>query len=356
MLFREAIDGLGSLVGPTHQSTIEALSSFVGFCLSHGFYDEARDKMQKSLDDHTAEFGETHQRTLLSMARLGHFYLMAEQYGNGEIILLGARNGFDSLYRDDPDAFFLNTIDISEDLSELYARQGDFDRSEQEYLSTIARAEALQGPYASVVLRLKHSLAHLYVDQWNRSSQCQKGSSFLKAEQLLLKDIEVPEGISVPNRNKMCSFELLINLFYSTDEDLKLADLLERIEHKMQDFGRARKPLCDVKDQKLCEVKRGMARSYVKLGNRGMAEWWYLRLQPDLDHLYGTHSREAFVNLMQTALFYLGQGVWSEAEPYFREAQRRADKVLRPDDPVREKIARCLATQSYVSECPCCML
>ena len=53
-LFWEVVDDLESLVGPTHHSTVEALWSFVKVCHLHGFCDEIKDKLQKSLDDHLA--------------------------------------------------------------------------------------------------------------------------------------------------------------------------------------------------------------------------------------------------------------------------------------------------------------
>ena len=50
------------------------------------------------------------------------------------------------------------------------------------------------------------------------------------------------------------------------------------------------------------------------------------------------------------------KGEWEEAEPRFRDAHRRADIVLAPAHLVKEKIAQCLVTRSYISECPGCLL
>jgi hypothetical protein len=44
--FLVALDGLETLLGPSHPSTIETLAEFVQFCSSQGFFDEAKDRMQ----------------------------------------------------------------------------------------------------------------------------------------------------------------------------------------------------------------------------------------------------------------------------------------------------------------------
>ena len=73
-------------------------------------------------------------------------------------------------------------------------------------------------------------------------------------------------------------------------------------------------------------------------------------------HLLRAFQSESFGVLVQIALFYLGQDQWDEAEPYFRDAQHRAEVVLEQDDPIKDKIAKCLTIRVYKSECPCCML
>lgn len=348
-MFWDAMDGLESLVGPTHHSTVETVWSFVQFCLSNSFYDEAMDRIQKSLADHQATFGESHKQTLDSMVRLGEFYITREQYGSAEIILVRAKNGLESLFRADAEELLRHTHDVGKLLAELYEKQGDYDRSEQEYLSMISRAETLQGPYRRLILHLKHDLARLYMDNLIRH----RSTPFFKVEQLLLECIELSEAILTLDGISLCVFELLRDYYHCMDEDLKLKSLLIRIDNKI---GRPRVGFENVAREVLLRLESGLARSYGKLGKHTLAEWWYLRLQPEVEDCFGPDSREALMNIMQTGISYHCQGKWDEAERLFRDAQRRADVVLEPDDPVKERIAQYFKTRSYKSVCPSCML
>ena len=356
MMFWEAMDGFESLVGATHYSTVEVLSSFVEFCLKAGFYDEAKDRMQKSLADHQAQFGDLHQQTLMSMVRLGCFYLVRKQFGNAELNVVRARIGFEDLFRDNAEQVFVHTVEIGASLAGMYEAQGDFEKSEQEHLLMIRKGEALRGPYELQVLRLKHALVHLYIKRLQEEGDRIESGIPLKIERLLLECVEACEYTSIPDDVNVCCFELLREQYHTMGEDLKLKNLLVRIVHKIEAVGRAREVFADFDRNQLCGLKKGLARSYVKLGDHESAEWWYLSLQPELESYHGVNSRDALQNLMQIALFYLGQDEWNEAEPYFREAQHRAETVLEQDDPIKEKIARCLTTRVYKSECRCCML
>jgi glutaredoxin-related protein len=122
-------------VGRSHPSTIETLSSFVEFYLFQDFYDEGSDRLLKSLAEHQAHFGEEHQEILHSMARLGHFLRLREQYANSEILLVRAKIGLENLYSNDADESFLNTNDVVKDLVDIFLRRGNFDQAGQEHLS-----------------------------------------------------------------------------------------------------------------------------------------------------------------------------------------------------------------------------
>ena len=354
MMFWEAMDGLDALVGASHHFTVDALSSFVEFCLSNGFYDEAHDRLQTSLADHQAKFGDSHRLTLMSMARLGYFYSKREQRGNSEIMLVRAKHGLESLFKDDAEVLLVNTLGIGETLAQLYEDQGDFEKSEQEYLSMIGKAEALGGPYVSEVLRLKHSLVHLYMTRPQYScSSVERGVPLLRLERLLIECIEACEYTSVAYHTDLCFLNTLREQYHAQGENLKLENLLVRIVSKVEVIEKSRAVFDHFM---LRNIKQGLARSFLQLGNRGAAEWWYLRLQPEIDAYHGVNSRKALELLVQIGLFYLGQDQWDEAEPYFRDAQHRAEIVLEQDDPIKEKIAECLRTRIYKSECPCCML
>ena len=354
MMFLDAMDGLESLVGATHCTTVEVLSSLVNFCLSHGFYNEANDRLQKSLADHEARFGDSHHLTLMSMARLGDFYSKREQRGDSEIMLVRAKHGLERLFWDDAEELLVNTLGICKNLAKLYQDQGEFEKSEQEYLLMIGRAEALQGPYVSELLRLKHALVLLYRGGRRvASGSVEKAVPLLRLEQLLLECIEACEYTSVPDSLDLEFLEYLRDQYDTQGENLKLQDLLVRIVYKVEAVEKVR---ALSEPSKLLQIKKGLARSNWKLGNCGVAEWWFLRLQPEIDTICGINSLEALANLVQTALFYLGQDKWDEAEPYFRDAQSRAEIMLEQDDPIKEKIARCLTTRIYKSECLGCML
>ena len=219
MIFWEAMDGLDALLGASHHFTIDALESFVEFCLSNGFYDEAHDRLQKSLADHQAKFGDSHRLTLMSMARLGYFYSKREQRGNSEIMLARAKHGLESLFKDDAEGVLIHTLGIGESLAQLYEEQGDFEKSEQEYLLMIGKAEALGGPYVSEVLRLKHSLVQLYMTRPQYScSSVERGVPLLKLERLLIECIETCEHTSLPSQIDLCFLDILRHQYHTGRE------------------------------------------------------------------------------------------------------------------------------------------
>ena len=354
MMFWEAMDGLDALVGANHPFSVNALSSFVKFCLSNSFHDEAHERLQKSLADHQAKLGDSHRLTLMSMARLGDFYSKRQEYGNSEIMLLRAKHGLESLYKDDAEDLLVNTLGIGESLAQLYQDQGDFKKFEEEFFLMIGKVEEIRGPYVPELLRLKHSLIHLFMrsPRYSRSS-VEKGVPLLKLERLLLDCIEACEHTSVPYESELCFLENLREQYDRQGENLKLENLLVRIVPKVEAIEESR-ALSD--HPGLRQIKQGMAHSFLQLGHRGAAERWYLRVQPEIDTYFGVYSRQALELVVQIALCYLGQDKWDEAEHYFRDAQHRAETVLEPDDPIKEKIAGCLRTRVYKPECPCCML
>jgi glutaredoxin-related protein len=169
--FLEALDGLEALVGRSHLSTIETLSSFVEFYLSQDFYDEASDRLIKSLAKYQAHFAEDHLEILHSMARLGRFLKLREQYGNSEILLVRAKIGLEKLCSSDAEESFLNTNDIVKHLVDIFLRRGNFDQTEQEHLSLEYKLKALGEPYQQHLWKLQNSLLHLYSERVVRSSK-----------------------------------------------------------------------------------------------------------------------------------------------------------------------------------------
>ncbi|KAM0797682.1 hypothetical protein BDR22DRAFT_824121 [Usnea florida] len=312
-MFWEAMDGLESLVGATHHSTVEVLSSFVDFCTKAGFFEEAKDRMQKSLADHQAQFGDLHPQTLMSMVRLGFFYLARKQFGNCELILGRTKVGLEDLFRDDPEELFIRTVDVGASLADMYEAQGDFEKSEHEHLSMIRKAEALQGPYEAEVLRLKHALVHRYTKRPQENvSPIENGIPLLKIERLLLECIDAYEHIPSHyyiNIN-LCSFELLRKQYHTMGEDLKLKNLIVRIVHSIKIVERTREGYGGDDRTWLFELQQGLARSYIKAGGFEPAEWRYLRLQPELESYHGVNSKGALANLIDTALIYLDRDDW----------------------------------------------
>ena len=354
MMFWETMDGFDALVGANHTFSVDALSSFVEFCVSNGFYDEAHERLQKSLAEHEAEFGDSHRLTLMSMVRLGDFYSKRQEYGNSEVMLVRAKNGLESLFKDDAEVLLVHTLGIAKSLAQLYEDQGDAKKSEDEYLLMIGKVEALRGPYESELLRLKHSLVHLYMRRpRDPRSSVEKGIPLLKRERLLLDCLEACEHTSVPSTIELCFLEYLREHYDTQGENLKLENLLERIVQTVEALEKSR---ALSNHPKLRQIKQGLAHSFLRLGNREAAEWWYLRVQPEIDNYFGVYSRQALETVVQIALCYLGQDKWDEAQHYFRDAQHRAEIVLEPDDPIKGKIAGCLRTRVYKPECPCCML
>lgn len=107
-----------------HENSVKALLSFMEFCLSRGYFDEAKERMQKSLADHQEMLGEQHVQTLQSMTRLGNFYRLREEFGSNEVLLVRAKIGLERLYTGDPEELFSHTVEIDESLIAIYKIQG----------------------------------------------------------------------------------------------------------------------------------------------------------------------------------------------------------------------------------------
>jgi hypothetical protein len=92
------------------------------------------------------------------------------------------------------------------------------------------------------LLRLQHSLLHLYSERIVRSFKAwheTEDNTFLnrsvpiqKAELLLLEAIDLSERTPKTGTYDLCSFELLRKQYRQLDEDSKLESLLARIENK----------------------------------------------------------------------------------------------------------------------------
>ena len=354
IMFLEALDGLGSLVGSCHYVCIDALSSFVQFCLSHNLYDEAEDKMKKSLSDHQIELGDHHEKTLQSAASLGHFFFLIEKNGNSEILLTRAKTGLYNLYKSNAESVLLNTLEINEDLIEIYTRYGEYTKVVQELLHMIEISKAAEGPHGIRVLHYKHELAHLCIQRLDSDGSENKGyllqsGPFIQVENLLLEAIE---SVRLMNHDGLCMYELLREWYHTRNEDAQLREFLARIESDINFVPKH--PVTQERMKMLCQLQIGLGHSHAKLGNFKQAEWWYLHVQPEIEQRFGAESYETFKNIVHTAIMYLRQDQWGDAEPLFRHALRLAEVVLEQGDPKSTRIAQCLITQEYEDGCPCC--
>ena len=351
MLFVEALDGYEALAGPCHYSTVEALSSFVSFCESQNSFDDAKDRMLKSLFHHEDELG---------------------RYGLSEINLTTAKIGLENTFRLDPEASLIATLTIDEDLIDIYEQQGDLERCERKYLSIISKLEALQStlkPYNSKIFQYKHFLTYIYrnmcmlIVEQRVSIFPHRPPPLIKAEKLLLDVLESAERSPKVDEEVLCSLELLREHYHKLDEDEKLGFLLHRIANKISVVVNAKGALSPwTVQKKLLALEQGMARSYAKLGNREDAEWWFLRRQGQIEQSLGSDDYEAILNLVDTARFYLDQDAWEDAEPLLRDALRRAENsqapelrtAKEPESSFKRRIAQCLADKIWEPGCPHC--
>jgi hypothetical protein len=303
------------------------------------------------------------------MARLGHFCKLRGQYLDSEILLVKAKIGLERLYKPDPEELYLNTHDIATDLFDIFELQWDSDRAEEECTSLISKLEMLREPYQLPLKIAKHNLVHLYANWLRREPKfwaregpprfLERCAPRQKFERLLLKAIEISEQSPTTTAQHLCEFEHLRRQYHRLNEDVKLESLLKSIEDRIRIVHRSGRQHCIVDDDdedgenKLLELKSGLARSYAKLGNHQQAEWWFLRLQPEIESVCGAESGKAINNIMLTAVFYLDHDAWDEAEPLFIEAQVRAE-VLKLADSVKVKIATCLTEQRCEPRCVEC--
>ena len=368
--FVEALCGFEALVGPSHTDTIRALSSYVEFCIAQEDFDEAKDRLQKSLTHHQAQHGNNHQTTLQSMWRLGRFFKWRNQYGRSEILLIKAKIGLESLYKSDAEELYQNTRNVASDLIEVFKMQGNLEGAEQEYLSLISRLEALRGPQLEPLQRpyhahlnwLQRKLINLYVLEWKRDVGSPRNDlPYQKVERWLLNSIETLQLSPETARDYWENYYLLLRQYFTSGEESKLKSLLELIEDKINLAGDAAWPypvpaFHDRKFDSFFTVREFVAVSYLDYGNGRRADWWLTRLQNEVEGYFGADSQDATLTIVRRALFHLRRNHWEEAEPLFHEAQRRAGTVLELDDMIRAKISKCLVDHQYESSCTICKL
>lgn len=354
--FVEAIDGLEALMGPTHHSTMNTLSSFVDFSLGCGeYHDEAERRLQKSVVDYQKAFGDAHEKTFRSMARLGIFYHAQGRHGESELMLTRAMTGLEGCFQDDPEDAFRAITPIATKLIGIFECQGDFERAEQEYIKLITTSEALKDPYQLSCNSLKHHLSHLYCRAERGYGNVEMAPPYHKTERLLLELLDYSELYRSYAEESLCSWEMLRAHYYDLNETEKLSAHLTRTEKFIESLPSSH-AFSVTSKKKVNVLKNGIARSYQKLGKYTMAQWWFLHAQQSIEEDLGADTQPAFQNLMHTALFYLEQDQWTEAEPVFKAALQRAEKVLEPDDPVKDRIAKCLETKKYTATCSVCCI
>ena len=368
--FVEALCGFEALVGPSHTDTIRALSSYVQFCMAQEDFDEARDRLQKSLAHHQAQHGNNHQKTLQSMGRLGRFFKWRNQHGRSEILLIKAKIGLESLYKSDAEELYLNTRDVASDLIEVFRMQGNWEGAEQEYLSLISRLEALRGPQLEPLQRhyhadltwLQRNLIVLYVSEWTGYiGSSRKDLPYQKVERWLLNSIETLQLSPKTAKDYWENYYLLLWHYFRSREESMLKSLLELVEDKISLAGDAAwpYPIPTSRDRSrgtFSSLKQFMAISYIRLGDHERAGLWFTRIQNEVEAHFGADSREAAFTLIRHALCYLRSDLWERTEPLLQEAQRRAEAALEPHNPIKEKIAKCLVDHQYESPCVFCKI
>lgn len=341
VMFLEAIDGLGALMGPAHKSTICALESFVDFCTKQDFFDDAEQKLQESLTKHQDKWGEHDAKTLRSMARLGRLYLLQKRYGESEILLMRSKAGFESIYNSEPERLFINTCAIVQELVDLFRLQLDFLRAEQEFLSLIAKAEALNEPYRIRCLRLKYDLAVLYLDyKWRQAIETPSFVPLiplLKREQVLLELLEHVKDCSLLTYWELYSLTML-GMHYSSLEDTgKIGPLVDLIEKLIDPEAGAQINDDEYTQEHFLDLRWALFWSNSKLGRQEAARKCFKFLQEHTEKNHGPQSHDAIDLLVKAASVYFWLNLPQEAEPLLQEALLRTETVLQPDDPLIAK-------------------
>ena len=194
------------------------------------------------------------------------------RYGQSESNLMTAKISLEETFRLDPEASFIATKDIFEDLIDFYEQQGNLERCEQEYLSAICKLEALQTKqkhYNNMLYDYKHVLAHVYRVMAEENVHIKlfppRPPPLIKAETLLLDILEVSEKSPGVTLRDMCAFDDLRSQYHWFDEDEKLDALINRAVNKISLIvdGRFSWRRDRVKD-KLLTLELGIAQSHAK--------------------------------------------------------------------------------------------
>jgi hypothetical protein len=344
VMFIGAIDGLDALMGPAHQSTINALDSFISFCLEQDFIDDAEQKLKESLTKHQEKCGNQDARTLRSIARLGRFYRMQNRYGESELLLTMAKAGFEIIYSAEPERKLTNIFRITRDLVILLRSQQDFARAEQELLDMIAQMEAMGQTYKWPSSVLKMDLVDLYFDDnWVKLVNSQAFVPmlpYLKREYILLELADDAEHSLKLSGNDVMHFIFLIHHYTQVMELEKIEPLLERIL-KLLDFDSGFRFQDNYHTQlQIFGLQWCMFCSYSWLGKKEAAAKYFKLVQDKIEKGHGPESRDALDCLAAAAGTYFFYELPEEAEALFQELQLRAETLLQPDDTLMSSIMK----------------
>jgi hypothetical protein len=303
------------------------------------------------------------------MARLGNFFRFRAQNGQSEILLMKAKIGLESLYKSDAEELYLKTYDISSELAATLVSKGNVEGAEQEHLSLITKLEALQrpqlehsqGPYHTPLIYQRRRLIRFYLMEWEYGCLRTRVLRFLKIEQWLLDLIETCRLSVRTTVGYWDNYSLLLNYYRYRGDNLKHRSLLATIEDKIKIAGDAAWPFPvlaydDREYETFWQLKETLVCSYFMFESFERAGWWVTHMQNEVEAHFGADSQEAVLNMIRVALTHRRSKHEERAEPLFHEALRRAETVLQPHDPIREKIAKCLVDHEHESVCSTCKI
>ena len=366
--FDKSLDGLEAILGATHATTQHVMNTYFKIADEHQLYDQAQNRLLRSVNENLDRFGGSDTRVLSLLARLGCLLMAQEKRNEAEIVAERLIDGVERSDNLDAEDKFAWTQKPRQMLCDIANANSDFVKENAILEVWIIQAEDLGTSYVEETLELKHQASHVFLE----SSHVQDEEDFKHGDEvachvvnrksLRMAEKYLNEYIQCATSQSsweqvdklICSLKLLTGLYLDEKAWNKLASVCDTADHVLYTMREA----VDDDSETVLELKRNLALSMIGLERFEEAETRLVQLQRELDshQSYGPQSKSSFSNLFQRIVCSLKRNRWDVAESLVKQAQQKAKLIFSAEHTIHTRLETCLETQQLQFFCSCCMI
>ncbi|KAI5458186.1 hypothetical protein BGZ63DRAFT_59621 [Mariannaea sp. PMI_226] len=320
-IFMDCLDGLETLLGPTHVQFVSALDTYVRAAVSHKDFDEAAARLHKSFDDHKEKLDPNDKKVWRCLVRLGKLYRARRLTSPALHMFRRARQGLlMASSNDDLEDVYNCVAEVSLDILNTALAQGDVDEAEKEALALIKQAEELGEAYQMEALLRKYNLILVYdqaIRQWNPSFSRER-PKVNHFEKLLSEMIHFKTTDPDTVRLQVRSWDMLCRLYIFTYQGSKLEQLLSTLENMLSGSS----PGITKEDRYM--YSKTLFYGFEYLMQYDKVKLWLLRMQEGVER----QSLENLFVMCHLAHSNFHFGKTDEGASYLKEAQALGKELL----------------------------